>query len=318
MFQHAPDRCRGEVEDERIHAGVEGAEEQRLKPPALVLGVDKPDHMGGVVGPKADGEDNQCAERQANGAQPAAPADLRESGQNEDEVGVTEGADEEGDAEENSEELQANRQQDPELLLGEIQVAGGWRRGVVAVRAVVSCCTFAPLDVGHDVDNGKVQRGHQPKHDACQHSVARPAAHGVPEGVGDPQVALDAHSGEEEGAVVDGDEEHEANEGAQGVVHQPGHVVRGLLHFEGQDDEKDEVRYGEVEEQDVDRRCPLAHLAAEGPAGQDVGGEAHQEGEDVEGKQQGTAHHGGRSLQDQILRLQEKNDKTLYHELQPH
>lgn len=255
--------------------------------------------MGGVVRPKTESKYCQCAESQTNGTQPPAPADVWKSWQDEDKVDVAEAADEEGDAEENEEQLQAHWQQDAEFLLSENQVAGGW--SLAATIVVVSVYTFPPLDVGYDVDDAKVHRGHHPEHDTGQHRVTRPAAQGVPEGVGDPQVTLHTHSCEEQGAVVDGDVKHETTEGTKGIVHQPGHVVCGLLHFERQENQKDEVRDGQAEEEDVYRCCPAAHLAAEGAECQDVGRDPHQEGEDVDRKQQATAHHGGHS--DRLRRI---------------
>lgn len=77
-------------------------------PPLLAVLTSKPHHMGGVVRPEADGEYYQCAERQTDGTQPPTPADVWKTGQDEDEVGVAEAADEEGDAEEDEEELQAD------------------------------------------------------------------------------------------------------------------------------------------------------------------------------------------------------------------
>ncbi len=260
--------------------------------------------MGGVVRPKTDGKYYQRAKRQTNGTQPPAPADVWKTGQDEDEVDVAEAADEEGDAEENEEELQADWQQDVELFPGEIQVAGGWRQGRAlggAAIVVVTVCTFAPLGVGHDVDDAEVQRGHHPEHDAGPHGIARSATQGIPEGVGDPQVALHAHSCKEQGAVVDGDVEQKTSERTQGVGQHPGHVVGGLLHFKWQESQEDEVGDGEVEEEDVYRGCLATHLAAEGAECQDVGGETHQKGEDVDRKQQATAQHGGCSHQEQTL-----------------
>lgn len=252
--------------------------------------------MGGVVGPKTDGEYYQRAEGQTNGTQPPPPADVWKTGQDEDEVDVAEAADQEGDAEENDEELQPDFHQDLQLVIAEIQVAGRWRSGRAvggAAIVVVSPFTFAPLGVGDDVDEAEVQRGHQPEHDAGYHSVARSAIQGIPEREGDAQVALHAHSSQEQGAVVDGEVEDETSEGTQQVVQLPVHTIIGLLHFKRQESEEDEVRDGEVEEEDVYRGGLAMHLAAEGAERQDVGGDPHQEGDDVDGKQQAAAQHGG-------------------------
>lgn len=251
--------------------------------------------MGHIVRPKTDSKYNQRAERQTNGTQPPSPADVWKTGQDADEVDVAEGRDHKGDAEEDEEELQADWQQDFELVLGEIQVAGGWRpcRAVGGAAIVtVTVSTFAPLGVGNDVDDAEVQRGHHPENDTGPHGVARPATQRVPEGVGDPQVALHAHSSEEQGAVVDGDVEHKTSEGTQRVGQQPVHVIRGLLHLKWQESQEDEVGDGEVEEEDVYRGRLAMHLAAEGAECQDVGGDPHQKGDDVDGKQQVTLHGG--------------------------
>ncbi len=236
--------------------------------------------MGGVVRPKTHAEYYQGAKCQADSTQPPAPADVWKTGQDEDEVDVAEAADQEGDAEENNEELQADWQQDSELIPCEIQVAGEWSRG----RAVgdVAVSSFAPLVVGNDVDDDEVQRGHHPEHDAGQYGVARPATQRVPEGVGDPEVALHTHSSEEQGAVVDGDVEHKPSKGTQGVGQQPGHVISCLLHFKRQESQKDEVGDGEAEEEDVYRSGLASHFAAEGAERHNVGGDSHQKGEDVD------------------------------------
>lgn len=289
--QRAPD-CRGRhVEDERIQAGVGGAEEQSRVPPlqAVLKGVAH--HVGGVVRPEADDEHQQRAERQADAAQPPPPADVWKTGQDADEVDVAEAADEEGDAEEHEEELQADRQQDVQLLCCEVQVAGGLRAAAVDVEVRV----FAPPVVRHDVDEAEVQRAHQPEHDAGPNGIARPAACGVPQREGDTQVTVDAHRREQQRAVVDGDVEDEARERTQRVGQQPGHVVVGLLHLKRQENQKNEVGDGEVEQEDVYGRRLAAQFAAERAERQDVEREAHQEGEDVDGKQQVSVQHDGGS-----------------------
>lgn len=266
--------------------------------------------MGGVVRPKTDGEHDERAECQANGTQPPPSADVWKTGQDEDEVDVAEAADDEGDAKENEEELQAHLHHDVELIFCKIQVAGEGRRGrAVGGGVVVTVCAFAVLGVGDDVDDAEIQRGHHPESDTGKDSVARPAAQGVPEREGDPQVALHAHSREEQRAVVDGDVEQEPSEGTEGEGQQPDHVIGGLLHFEWQEGQEDEVGDGEVEQQDIYGGRLATHLPAEGAECQDVGGDPHQKGEDVDRKQQMTVQHGGGSQRGQTLRhwMQEKN-----------
>lgn len=285
VAQHAPHGRGREVEDEGVQAGVEGAGEQRHVPPRLALQPHEAHQVRGVVRAEADGEHHQRAQRQADGPQPPPPADVGQARQDEHEVDVTEAADGKGHAEEDEEELQAQRHQDVQLVLGEVQVAGGRRRGAGAVAV--------PLHVGDDVDEAEVQHGHQPEGGAGGGGVARPAPQGVAQRVGHAQVALHADGGEQQRAVVDGDVEDEAREGAERVGQQPGHVVGRLLHLEGQEGEEDQVGHGQIEEEHVDGRRLAPHLAAEGAEGHDVGGDAHQEGEDVADEQQAAAQHGG-------------------------
>ena len=115
------------------------------------------------------------------------------------------------------------------------------------------------------------------------------------DGVSHAEVAVHADRREEGGAVVDGHVEDEAGQRAEGVGHVPHHVVHGLLHLKGQEEEEEEVGDGQVEEEDVDRRGLLPHLLAEGVEGEDVGGEAQHEGDDVDGQTQAgvAVLHGG-------------------------
>jgi len=162
-------------------------------------------------------------------------------------------------------------------------VARGGVRGVVGA------------DEGHDEHDAEVDEAENPEEDAGGHGVHRPPLQGVLDGERHAEVALHADRREEEGAVVDGHVEDEAGQRAQGVGHFPQHVVHHLLHLEGQEGEEEEVGDGEVEEQDVDGRGLLLHFLAEGVEGEDVGGEAQHEGEDVDGQtQDGVALlHGG-------------------------
>lgn len=148
---------------------------------------------------------------------------------------------------------------------------------------------------GHDEHNAQVDEGENPEEDAGGDSVHRPPLQAVLDGISHAQVALYADRSEEEGAVVDGHVEDEARQRAQGVGHVPEHVVHHLLHLEGQEEEEEEVGDGQVQEQDVYRRGFLPHLLAERVEGEDVGGEAQHEGDDVDRQTQpGVALlHGG-------------------------
>ena len=221
-------------------------------------------------------------------------------GQNSDEVDVAVAANEERDAEKYNAELQTHRQEDVQLGLSEILVthfplffdsvivgggivARGWSRRVFIA------------DKGHNEDDAQVDEGENPEEDAGGDCIHRSAFQGVLDGEGHAEVALHADGGEEEGAVVDGHVEDEPGQWTEGVGHVPDHAVHHLLHLEGQEEEKEEVGDGQVQEQDVDRCRFLPHFPAERVEGQDVGREAQDKGDDVDGQAQpGVALlHGG-------------------------
>ncbi|TNN77213.1 Tyrosine-protein phosphatase non-receptor type substrate 1 [Liparis tanakae] len=79
----------GEVEDERVQTGVEGAAQQGFVPPVGTFPHDVTDHVRQVVGPEAQGEHQQRSQRHADGPQPPAPVDVLQPGQNPDEVDHT-------------------------------------------------------------------------------------------------------------------------------------------------------------------------------------------------------------------------------------
>lgn len=124
--------------------------------------------------------------------------------------------------------------------------------------------------------------GEEPEKDAGCNRICGAAPQGVLDGERYAQVALYANSREEEGAVVDGHVEDEARERAKGVGHIPDHVVHHLLHLEGQEEEEEEIRNGQVEKQDVDRPGLLPHFLAESVEGQNVRWEAQHKGDDVD------------------------------------
>ncbi len=66
----------------------------------------------------------------------------------------------------------------------------------------------------------------------------------------------------------------------------PFHIIGHFLHLKGEEDEEEQVWDDQVKEEDVDG-CRLApDLAAECVEGQDVGREASDEGDDVDGEAQ--------------------------------
>ena len=221
-------------------------------------------------------------------------------GQNSDEVDVAVAADEERDAEKYNAELQTHRQEDVQLGLGEVLVThfplfsdSGVGGGGIVGRD--GGRRFVIADKGHNEHDAQVDDGENPEEDAGSDCIHRSALQGVLDREGHAEVALHADGGEEEGAVVDGHIEDEPRQRTEGVGHVPNHAVHHLLHLEGQEEEKEEVGDGQVQEQDVDRCRFLPHFPAESVEGQDVGREAQDEGDDVDGQTQaGVALlHGG-------------------------
>lgn len=98
----------------------------------------------------------------------------------------------------------------------------------------------------------------------------------------DAQVPLHTDGSQEESAVVDGHVEDKARQRTEGIGQVPLHVVHGFLHLEGQKQEEEEVRDGQVEQKDVDWCGSLPHFLPKGVEGQDIGGEAQHKGNDVD------------------------------------
>lgn len=232
--------------------------------------------MGDVVGSKTERKHNQRPQSQSDRSQLSPPADVRQPWEDADEVYVAEAANKEGNAEENHAQLQTHRQEDLELSIGESLVAdvAGWlyRPGRVVVR--------------HDVDDAEVKDGKHPHEDAGEHGVYGSSPQRVLDRERHAKIALHAHRGQDKGAVVDGHVEDKARQRTQKVVKIPYHIIGHFLHFKGQEDEEEQVWHGEVEKEDVDGSRLPPNLAAERVEGQDIGREAGDEGEDVDGETQ--------------------------------
>ena len=239
---------------------------------------DEARQVRGVVGAEAEGEHQQRPQGQAYGPQAAAPADPGPPGEDADEVDVAEAGDDERDAEQQEAQLQPEGQEHPQLLRREVPVTASGGAAVAAVAGGVV--------VRNDVDDAQVQGGQDPEEHADQHGIQGPALQFVPDGEGHSQVALHADCRQEERAVVDGGVEDEHRQRAQEMGHGPRHVVRRLLHGEGEEEEEDQVGDGEVEEQDVDGDGFPSELPAEGAEGQNVGWQADQKGDDGDGQDQ--------------------------------
>lgn len=135
---------------------------------------------------------------------------------------------------------------------------------------------------GHNEHNAQMDNGENPEEDAGSDSIYRSSLQAVLDGESHTQVALHTDSGEEESAVVDGHVEDEARQRAEDIGHVPDHAVHHFLHLEGQEEEKEEVRDGQVEEQDVNRCGSLPHFHAKSVEGEDIGREAQHKGKDVD------------------------------------
>lgn len=238
---------------------------------------------------------------------------MSELGEDPDEINVAEAADQEGDEEENQAELQSDRKKDIQLLRGEVLVThpltvktwtlssyadtviGAVCKAVVDVSGALRSVRAIRANEGHDEDDAQVEEGEDPKEDAGSHSVYRPTLQRVLNGEGHAEVALHTDGREEEGAVVDGHIEDESRQWTEGKRHVPQHVVPRLLHLERQEEEKEEVRDGQVEEQDVDGRGFLPHFPAEGVEGKYISWEARHKGDDVDRQAQPSVAllHGG-------------------------
>ncbi len=151
---------------------------------------------------------------------------------------------------------------------------------------------------GHDEHNAQVDKGENPEEDAGGNGIHRSPLQGVLDGESHAQVALYADGSEEEGAVVDGHIEDETRQMAEQVGQVPVHVVHRFLHLEGQEEEEEEIRDGQVEEQDVNRCGSLPHFLAESVEGEDIGREAQHKGNDIDRQKQPSAAllHGGLGL----------------------
>lgn len=153
-------------------------------------------------------------------------------------------------------------------------------------------------NIRHDVHNAQVQEGKNPDEDAAGDCIHRSPLQAVLDGESHTKVAFYTDCGEEESAVVNGHVEDEARQTAEDERHVPMHVLHHFMHLEGQEEEKEEVRDGEVEEQDVARGGFVPHFLAESIESKDVGWESQDKGNDVDGQSQrsGVILHGGLGL----------------------
>lgn len=138
------------------------------------------------------------------------------------------------------------------------------------------------LDIGHGEYNSHVDKARNPDENAGNDGIHRSPPQGVLNRESSAKVALDTDRSEAEGAVVDGHVEEKANQWTEHVGHIPNHVVHHFLHLEGQEEEKDKVRDGQVKEQDVNRCWFLPDFLGESVESKDIGWEAQDKGNDVD------------------------------------
>lgn len=101
--------------------------------------------------------------------------------------------------------------------------------------------------------------------------------------VGHTEIALHTHPHEEEAAEVDAAVKQEVDQWAKEVRETPGVVLGNLHHLEGQEEQKEEVGHGQVEQEDVYGDWLLPHFPQEGVTGQEVGRESGYKGKNVDG-----------------------------------
>ena len=101
--------------------------------------------------------------------------------------------------------------------------------------------------------------------------------------VGHAEIALHAHPHEEEGAEVDATVKQEVHQRAKEIREVPDVILSSFHHLERQEEKKEKVGQGQVEQEDVYGDRLLAHFPQEGVAGQEVGREAYDKGKDVDG-----------------------------------
>lgn len=105
-----------------------------------------------------------------------------------------------------------------------------------------------------------------------------------------PDIANHTDCHQQQGAGVDCGEEGEGGDGAQEAGQSPLHARRRLVHLEGKDDQKEQVRDDEVEQQDVCQHRFGVDLNSEGIESQEVGWQAYQEADDVNRENNLAAH----------------------------
>ena len=230
--------------------------------------------MGHVVGPKADEEVKQRGCHKP--CHPLLPVLAGSPTEHAQQAAIAVAGDEQGHPEKDHSHLQPDRQEDGQLILLEFLVTGAI--DTLAVGGV-------PREFG-DIDHAAVRACQEPAGPADQASLEKPGPGLVPQRVGHTQEALNAHSCQEEGGEIDGGEKEESGEGAEDEGQGPAHATGRLHHSEGQEEQQEQVRQGQVQQEHVHGHWAALQLAGEDHQSHQVEGEPHEEGEEVHGEVQ--------------------------------
>lgn len=102
--------------------------------------------------------------------------------------------------------------------------------------------------------------------------------------VGNTQVALDADSHEEQEADINAAVEEEVCQWAKNGRKRPCETLGNFCHLEGQKEQKEKVRNGQIEQQDIYGDRLATYFPQEGVAGQKVARQTNDEGNDIDSK----------------------------------
>ena len=115
VYQRLCAQLRGEIENQRVDAGIESAEHHGADPPPFAGLTEEPHHVRHAVGPETDQEIEQRRNNQRHGS-PALPGRPLRVGENDSrQTPVTEDGDLHGDGKEEAAQFQPHRKQHAQL-----------------------------------------------------------------------------------------------------------------------------------------------------------------------------------------------------------
>lgn len=139
------------------------------------------------------------------------------------------------------------------------------------------------MEVVNNEDNATTMGTSQkPEDKAGNFCVGWSAVQLVLNRVGDAQVALYADPHEEQGADINAAVEEEVYQWAKNGRKRPCEPLSNFCHLEGQKDQKEKVRNGQIEQQDIYGDWLVTHFPCEGIAGQKVARQTNDEGNDID------------------------------------